>query len=180
MNDNRWTPPPWIPDLPPPLVACIWALVLICLTLGAYIESVTAPAQPWWLNIWKGSLGGNGITAASAIIAISFLTSEVFTMIFTLRHNQVQREKAEKAVADAVKNADAIIAAAEAEKAAAEAEKAAAEVVRATAEAEKAAAEAAYRQAVTRWYNQLKAAQAAGQPFDEPPPGYIPNGNSPE
>lgn len=155
MNDNRWTPPPWIPDLPPPLVACIWALVLVCLALGAYIESVTAPAQPWWLNIWKGSLGGNGITAASAIIAISFLTSEVFTMIFTLRHNQVQREKAEKAVADAVKNADAIIAAAEVEKAAAEAE---------------------YRQAVTRWYNRLKAAQAVGQPFDEPPPGYLPNG----
>lgn len=170
MDDNRWTPPPWIPDLPPPLVACIWALVLICLALGAYIESVTAPAQPWWLNIWKGSLGGNGITAASAIIAISFLTSEVFTMIFTLRHNQVQREKAEKAVADAVKNAEAT---AEAVRVAAEAEKAAVE-------ADKAAAEAAYRQAVTRWYNQLKAAQATGQPFDEPPPGYIPNGNSPE
>lgn len=173
MNDNRWTPPPWIPDLPPPLFACIWALVLVCLALGAYIESVTAPAQPWWLNIWKGSLGGNGITAASAIIAFSFLTTEVFTMIFTLRHNQVQREKAEKAVAEAVKNADAIRAAAEAERAAAEVEKAAAE-------AEKAAAEAEYRQAVTRWYNRLKAAQAAGLPFDEPPPGYIPNGNSPE
>lgn len=156
MDDNRWTPPPWIPDLPPPLVACIWALVLVCLALGAYIESVTAPAQPWWLNIWKGSLGGNGITAASAIIAFSFLTTEVFTMIFTLRHNQVQREKYAKAAADAVKNAEAMT------------------------EAAKAAAEAEYRQAVTRWYNRLKAAQAAGQPFDEPPPGYIPNGNSPE
>lgn len=166
MNDNRWTPPPWIPDLPPPLVACIWALVLVCLALGAYIESVTAPAQPWWLNIWKGSLGGNGITAASAVIAFSFLTTEVFTMIFTLRHNQVQREKYAKAAAEAVKNAEAIIAAAEVEKAAAE--------------AERAAAEAAYRQAVTRWYNRLKSAQAAGQPFDEPPPGYLPNGNSPE
>lgn len=159
MNDNRWTPPPWIPDLPPPLVACIWALVLVCLALGAYIESVTAPAQPWWLNIWKGSLGGNGITAASAIIAISFLTSEVFTMIFTLRHNQVQREKAEKAVAEAVKNNEA---------------------VKAEAAATAAQREAEYRQAVTRWYNRLKAAQAAGQPFDELPPGYIPSGNSPE
>ena len=160
MNDNRWTPPPWIPDLPPPLVACIWALVLVCLALGAYIESVTVPAQPWWLNIWKGSLGGNGITAASAIIAFSFLTTEVFTMIFTLRHNQVQREKYAKAAAEEIEKAAA--------------------AATAKAEAEKAAAEAERRQAVTRWYNQLKAAQAAGLPFDEPPPGYIPNGNSPQ
>ena len=168
MNDNRWTPPPWIPDLPPPLVACIWALVLICLALGAYIESVTAPAQPWWLNIWKGSLGGNGITAASAIIAFSFLTTEVFTMIFTLRHNQVQREKYAKAAAEEI------------EKAVAAATARAEETAAARVEAASAQREAERRQAVTRWYNQLKAAQAAGQPFDEPPPGYIPNGNSPE
>lgn len=175
MNDNRWTPPPWIPDLPPPLVACIWALVLVCLALGAYIESVTAPAQPWWLNIWKGSLGGNGITAASAIIAISFLTSEVFTMIFTLRHNQVQREKYAKAAAAEIEKAVAAATAkAEAEIARAE------ETAAARVEAASAQLEAERRQAVTRWYNRLKAAQAAGQTFDEPPPGYIPNGNSPE
>ena len=56
--------------------------------------------------------------------------------------------------------------------------KAVADTVEPAAAAARAAALEEYRQAVAAWYERQQAAQRAGLPFAEPPPGYDGNGGN--
>lgn len=170
---DEWKIPSWIPDLPRPLIVVIWGILLIWLAVGAYIESLTNPGQLWWRYLWQGGVGGNGYNAWLATLSLSFLTTEVIIMIFTLRSNQARVERAEKAAAEA------------ATKAAEETKNAAvaAAVTAATEAAEQALAEAVAtrQQAWESWNDRRLAAEQEGRPFTEPPPGHPsgPNGSNP-
>ena len=83
-----------MPPVPRPLIAVLavgWWLVFIA---GAWVENYDAPGQPWWLDIWKGSLGGNSFSAFGALLLKALLTTEVIIMIFTLAGNRRRIEDA--------------------------------------------------------------------------------------
>ena len=173
---DEWKIPSWIPDLPRPLIVVIWGLLLIWLAVGAYLESQISPGLSWWRYLWQGSVGGNGYNAWLATLSLGFLTTEVVSMIFTLRSNQARVERAEKAAAAAAEAA-----AKEAAKEAEEAKKAAvaAAVDAATEAAEKALATAVAtrQQAWESWNERRLAAERGGRPFTEPPPGHSSGSN---
>ena len=169
---DEWKIPSWIPDLPRPLIVVIWGLLLIWLAVGAYLESLFNPGLTWWRYLWQGSVGGNGYNAWLATLSLGFLTTEVVSMIFTLRSNQARVERAEKAAAAA--------AAAAAQAAAKEAEEAKEAAVAAAVEAAEkalAAAVATRQQAWESWNKRRLAAEQDGRPFTEPPPGHSSGSN---
>ena len=80
--------------------------VLGILYLGMYVESLARPQQVWWLNIWNGSLGGNGFSAFGATVLAITLTSEVIFMVFSLGAYLRQKERADRALEEAKKAAE--------------------------------------------------------------------------
>lgn len=81
----------WLLSMPPvarPLIAAIAVGWWLCFLAGVWVEDYLTPRQPWWLDVWKGGLGGNGFSAFGALLLKSLLTSEVMIMIFTLAGNK--------------------------------------------------------------------------------------------
>ena len=92
MENERTTWWFWIPALPKPLIVAAWA-VFWALSAGApFMRDLSAPGQPWWLDIWHG-IGGNSIGVFTWAVIATQLTSEVVYMIFTFRANKREVEE---------------------------------------------------------------------------------------
>ena len=85
-----------LPGVPRPLIAALFALCWFYLCLGTYLESLAKPEQVWWLNAWKGALGGNGFSAFGATVLAITLTAEVIFMVFSLGAYLRQKEAHKK------------------------------------------------------------------------------------
>lgn len=143
-----------MPPVPRPLIAAFCGLWWLFFAAGTYLEKISSGQQEWWLDIWKGGLGGNGFSAFGAFVLAAILTSEVIFMVLTWIGNK-------RRVQDAAKRA----AREAAEKAAVETQKA----------AEKAAIEAEnrVRHEWEEWYEQVRADLAAGRDPSVPPPSEV-------
>ena len=148
---------------------------LIAATLiGGYLSGL--PEDHWWAWAYRTFTGGNVLGLFVLGNMAGYLIYEEVRMVLS---GIFHREKVEDILA---KRAQA-----EAERAEAEAKlsamvdaavsKAMAEAVGPMAAAKESALEE-YRQAVAAWYERQQAAQRAGLPFAEPPPGYDGNGGN--
>ena len=140
-----------LPPVPRPILVAMCLLWWTYFGAGIYLEDTGVPRQAWWLDVWRGGLGGNGFSAFGATVLGIILTVEVGIIMFTLAGNRRRvKEAAERAARET------------AEKAAVETQKA----------AEKAAneAEKRVRREWEEWYEQVKADLAAGRNPSVPPP----------
>ena len=83
-----------LPPVPRPLMLALCALWWIYFAAGIFIEGITSPQQVWWLDVWKGGLGGNGFSAFGASVLGIILTVEVIIMVFTWAENQRRKMRA--------------------------------------------------------------------------------------
>ena len=126
--------------------------------IGGYLSGL--PADNWWAWAYRTFTGGNILGLFVLGNAAGYLIYEEVRMVLS---GIFHREK----VAD--------IAAVEARARAmvdAAVSKAVADAVEPAVAAARVAALEEYRQAVVAWYERQQAAQRAGLPFAEPPPGY--------
>ena len=145
-----------MPPVARPLIAAIAVGWWLCFLAGVWVEDYLTPRQPWWLDVWKGGLGGNGFSAFGALLLKSLLTSEVMIMIFTLAGNK-------RRVADAAAKALEEGVAIGREEGRQEGRQAERQEI---------------RQQMADWYESVKAEIAAGYEPD-PPPILSENGNKP-
>ncbi|MYC29790.1 MAG: hypothetical protein F4X65_06850 [Chloroflexi bacterium] len=121
----------------------VWVVWWLWFGVGIYIEAITNPHQVWWLNVWKGALGGNGFNAFGASVLSILLTAEVIYMVVSwLIRQQEQRQQRQRMM---------------------EAEKTA------RAEGHEAGREES-RKEWREWYESIKEDLEAGRPPSTPPP----------
>ena len=165
--------------MPRPLIAALFALCWFYLWLGFYLESQARPEQVWWLNVWKGSLGGNGFGAFGATVLALTLTAEVIFMVFSLGAYLRQKERANRAVEEARRATEEARKAEEFERAAAEelekvmaaaAKKAVAEALEGVLEERAERASKDRDKEWTEWLEAVKPDLDAGRPPSVPPP----------
>ena len=151
-SSNRENPWAWVPIVPRNLLLASWLVFIAIAVVAILIERVTQPDQTIELTLWR-AIGGNASGVSYWMILGSYLTSEVFIMILTLRRNRYEVEKAAaKARAEA-------------------ATKAAAQVAETRAEVRK-----EVYQEWEAWYEAVKDDLANGRPPQTPPPSRN-NGN---
>ena len=176
------------------------AWLIAATLLGGYLSGL--PTDNWWAWAYRTWAGGNVLGLFVLGNTAGYLTYEEVRMVLSgIFHREkvadilAKRAQAEAERAEAEAKSEARIKAMQAEVEAklraeqAEAEaklsgmvdaavsKAMADVVEPMAAAREAAL-AEYRQAVAAWYERQQAAQRAGLPFAEPPPGYDGNGGN--
>jgi len=135
-------------------LAAFCGLWWLFFTAGTFLERVSSGKQEWWLDIWRGGLGGNGFSAFGAFVLAAILTSEVIFMVLTWIGNKRRvKDAAERAAKEAT------------EKAAKAADKAARD------------AENRVRREWEEWYEQVRADLAAGRDPSVPPPNSGNNGD---
>ena len=152
-NSNRENPWAWVPIVPRNLLLASWLVFIAIALVAILIERVTQPDQTIGLTLWR-AIGGNASGVSYWMILGSYLTSEVFIMILTLRRNRYEVEKA---------------AAKASAKAAAEGRAEGKAVGRAEGRKEE-------RQEWQTWYEAVKDDLANGRPPQTPPPSRD-NGN---
>ena len=100
-SSNRENPWAWVPIVPRNLLLASWLVFIAIALVAILIERVTQPDQTIELTLWR-AIGGNASGVSYWMILGSYLTSEVFIMILTLRRNRYEVEKAAtKAAAEA-------------------------------------------------------------------------------
>ena len=159
-SSNRENPWAWVPIVPRNLLLASWLVFIAIALVAILIERVTQPDQTIELTLWR-AIGGNASGVSYWMILGSYLTSEVFIMILTLRRNQYEVEKA-AAKARAEARAEATT-------------KSAAQVAEARAEA-KDEGRKEERQEWQAWYEAVKDDLENGRPPQTPPPSRN-NGN---
>ena len=92
-SSNRENPWAWVPIVPRNLLLASWLVFIAIALVAILIERVTQPDQPIELTLWR-AIGGNASGVSYWMILGSYLTSEVFIMILTLRRNRYEVEKA--------------------------------------------------------------------------------------
>ena len=92
-NSNRENPWAWVPIVPRNLLLASWLVFIFIALVAILIERVTQPDQTIELTLWR-AIGGNASGVSYWMILGSYLTSEVFIMILTLRRNRYEVEKA--------------------------------------------------------------------------------------
>ena len=92
-NSNRENPWAWVPIVPRNLLLASWLVFIAIALVAILIERVTQPDQTIELTLWR-AIGGNASGVSYWMILGSYLTSEVFIMILTLRRNRYEVEKA--------------------------------------------------------------------------------------
>ena len=147
------------------------------------------PTGNWLATAYRKLAGGNVLGLFVLGNALGYLLYEEVNMVLSRIHNDeviakavakavaaVRAEEVPQAIAAAVEETKAAMAATQADAVAAAVDQARAEMAAAAAVADlpQVVAEtvAQERRAVAVWYARLKQAQQAGLPFDEPPPGY--------
>lgn len=97
-------------NLPPvlrPLLFLVWVVWWLWFGAGIYIEAITNPHQVWWLNVWKGGLGGNGFSAFGATVLSGLLTGEVIYMVVSWLIRQQEQRQQQQRMMEAEKTARA-------------------------------------------------------------------------
>ena len=148
------------------------AWLIVATLLGGYLSGL--PADNWWAWAYRTFTGGNILGLFVLGNMAGYLIYEEVRMVLSGIYH---REKVEDILAREAK-AQAAQAEAEAKLKAmvdAAVSKAMADAMEPMAAARTMALEE-YRQAVAAWYERQQAAQRAGLPFAEPPPGYDDNG----
>ena len=142
------------------------AWLIVATLLGGYLSGL--PEDNWWAWAYRTFTGGNILGLFVLGNMAGYLIYEEVRMVLS---GIFHREKVEDILAREA-NADAKL------KAMVDAavSKAMADAMEPMAAAKESALEE-YRQAVAAWYERQQAAQRAGQPFAEPPPGYDNGGN---
>ena len=92
-SSNRENPWAWVPIVPRNLLLASWLVFIAIALVAILIERVTQPYQTIELTLWR-AIGGNASGVSYWMILGSYLTSEVFIMILTLRRNRYEVEKA--------------------------------------------------------------------------------------
>ena len=92
-TSNRESPWAWVPIVPRNLLLASWLVFIAIALVAILIERVTQPDQTIELTLWR-AIGGNASGVSYWMILGSYLTSEVFIMILTLRRNRYEVEKA--------------------------------------------------------------------------------------
>ena len=143
------------------------AWLIVATLLGGYLSGL--PEDNWWAWAYRTFTGGNILGLFVLGNMAGYLIYEEVRMVLS---GIFHREKVEDILAREA-NADAKL------KAMVDAavSKAMADAMEPMAAARASALEE-YRQAVAAWYERQQAAQRAGLPFAEPPPGYDNGGNS--
>ena len=143
------------------------AWLIVATLLGGYLSGL--PEDNWWAWAYRTFTGGNILGLFVLGNMAGYLIYEEVRMVLS---GIFHREKVEDILAREA-NADAKL------KAMVDAavSKAMADAMEPMAAARASALEE-YRQAVAAWYERQQAAQRAGQPFAEPPPGYDNGDNS--
>ena len=141
------------------------AWLIVATLLGGYLSGL--PADNWWAWAYRTFTGGNILGLFVLGNMAGYLIYEEVRMVLS---GIFHREKVEDILAREA-NAEAKL------KAMVDAavSKAMADAMEPMAAARASALEE-YRQAVAAWYERQQAAQRAGLPFAEPPPGYDGNG----
>ena len=155
------------------------AWLIVAAIIGGYLSGL--PADNWWAWAYRTFTGGNILGLFVLGNMAGYLIYEEVRMVLS---GIFHREKVEDILArEAQAEAERAEAEAKIEAARAEAEaklkamvdaavsKAMADAMEPMAAAKESALEE-YRQAVAAWYERQQAAQRAGLPFAEPPPGY--------
>ena len=155
------------------------AWLIAATLLGGYLSGL--PSDNWWAWAYRTYAGGNVLGLFVLGNAAGYLIYEEVRMVLSgIYHREkvadilAREAKAQAAQAEAEARDQAARAEAEAKLSAmvdAAVSKAMADAMEPMAAAKESALEE-YRQEVAAWYERQQAAQRAGQPFDEPPPGY--------
>lgn len=85
----------------------VWVVWWLWFGVGIYIETITYPHQVWWLNVWKGGLGGNGFNAFGATVLSTLLTAEVIYMVVSWLIRQREQRLQQQEIREAKKTARA-------------------------------------------------------------------------
>ena len=165
------------------------AWLIVATLLGGYLSGL--PEDNWWAWAYRTFTGGNVLGLFVLGNMAGYLIYEEVRMVLSgIYHREkvedilAREAQAKAAEAEAEANFKAVQAEAEAKLKAmvdAAVSKAMADAMEPMAAAKESALEE-YRQAVAAWYERQQAAQRAGLPFAEPPPGYDGNaskGNGP-
>lgn len=96
-----------LPPVLQPLLFVVWVVWWLWFGVGTYIEAITNPHQVWWLNVWKGALGGNGFNAFGASVLSILLTAEVIYMVVSWLIRQREQRLQQQKITDATKTARA-------------------------------------------------------------------------
>ena len=150
----------WVFNLPPvlqPLLFVVWVAWWLWFGAGIYIEAITNPNQIWWLNVWKGGLGGNGFNAFGATVLSTLLTGEVIYMVVTWLIRQREQRMQQQKMMEATKTARA----------------------EGLAEGREAGREE-NRKEWREWYESIKEDLEAGRPPSVPPPNSSDESADPE
>ena len=159
------------------------AWLIAAAIIGGYLSGL--PTDNWWAWAYRTFTGGNILGLFVLGNMAGYLIYEEVRMVLSgiFHREKVEDILAKRAQAEAERaEAEAKLEAARAEAEAklkamvdAAVSKAMADAMEPMAAAKESALEE-YRQAVAAWYERQQAAQRAGLPFAEPPPGYDGNG----